>query len=329
MAAGIPRAFDDERDFAVMTVGYVIMRLGLVPQWLRVAVSYPDGRRTALRFALGITVLQIGWLLRLLLPDGWQLPAFVALAAAELALPVWGEAAGRTSWHARHTVERYGLFTIIVLGESVLSATLAVQVALDADSTFADVATIVVGGLLIVFSMWWIYFSLPSERVLVGARRAFDRHPMAAFMWSYGHYFVLGGAAAAGAGLAVAVDQATDHSAMSTLGSGLAVTVPVAIYLVAVWLLNYRAKAPGPMRSWATPLTVALVLASSLTPQPVLLTGVLLAALVAFGLVLGADQAAGEAGEPDGDGSDQNGASKPATRRSMRQLSGSRRMTNR
>ena len=119
------------------------MRLALVGQWLRVASRTRRGDRTALRYALGITVVQVGWLLRLLLPESWFAPAFIVLVAAELAVPVWAEAAGRTPWHPHHIVERYGLFTIIVLGESVLGATLAVQAALDADSTFVDLAAVV------------------------------------------------------------------------------------------------------------------------------------------------------------------------------------------
>ena len=136
LAAGVPRAFDTQ-DFGIMTLGYVIMRLAMVSQWLRVAVSFEGGRRTALRFALGITVLQVGWVLRLALPDGAAMVAFVVLVVAELLVPVWAERAGRTPWHPHHMAERYGLFTIIVLGESVLSATLAVQGALDTDSTVA------------------------------------------------------------------------------------------------------------------------------------------------------------------------------------------------
>ena len=38
-------------------------------------------------------------------------------------MPMWAESAERTSWHPGHIAERYGLFTIIVLGESVLAAT--------------------------------------------------------------------------------------------------------------------------------------------------------------------------------------------------------------
>ena len=42
------------------------------------------------------------------------------LVVAELAVPIWGERAAGTTWHPGHIAERYGLFTLIVLGESVL-----------------------------------------------------------------------------------------------------------------------------------------------------------------------------------------------------------------
>ena len=58
----------------------------------------------------------------------------------------------------------------------------------------------------------------------------------------------------------------------------------MSLYLLTVWLLHFRRKAPGALRNYAVPVTVALVLASSATPEPVLVTGVLLAALVAVGV---------------------------------------------
>ena len=45
-------------------------------------------------------------------------------------MPVWAERAGPTTWHPDHIAERYGLLTLIVLGESILAATIAVQSAL-------------------------------------------------------------------------------------------------------------------------------------------------------------------------------------------------------
>ncbi len=168
LAAGVPRAFADN-DFAVITVGYVVMRLAMVALWVRAGLSHPDGRACAYRYALGISILQIGWALRLALPDDLGLPGFLVLVVAELAVPIWAESAGRTSWHPGHIAERYGLFTMIVLGESVLAATLGVQAALDTDTPVGDLATVIVGGLLVVFSMWWLYFDMPAETVVTRA----------------------------------------------------------------------------------------------------------------------------------------------------------------
>jgi low temperature requirement protein LtrA len=285
LAAGIPRAFDG-RDFGVMTLGYAVMRLSLVGQWLRAAASHSEGRTTALRYAVAIAALQAGWLARLALPDSVFVMGFLPLLVAELVIPMWAESAGRTSWHPGHIAERYGLFTIIVLGESVLAATVGVQVALDTDASFGELATVVVGGLVIVFSMWWLYFDMPAGQAIQRARRAFTERVTVPFAWGYGHYFVFIGAAAAGAGLAVAVDHATGHSGLSDVQAGLTITVPVALYVLAVWSLHYRLKQPGPLRTYTVPTAAVLIVASSLTPEPVLATGAVLAALVALGAVL-------------------------------------------
>jgi low temperature requirement protein LtrA len=284
VAAGVPRGLE-HHDFGVMTLGYVTMRLAMVGQWLRAAASDPDGRRTARRYAGGITVLQIGWVLRLALPDGAGTVGFVVLAALEVAVPLWAEAVRRTSWHPGHIAERYGLFTLIVLGESVLASTVAVQVALDGTTQFADLAPVVVGGILIVFFMWWMYFDMPAEQAVHRIRAAFTDRASGAFIWGYGHYVVFASAAAAGAGLAVAVDQATHHSKLSDAEAGFAITVPVTVFVMAVWALHFRHKVPGPMRIYAVPVTAVLILASSFTPQPVLATGVVLAAMVGAAVV--------------------------------------------
>jgi len=46
LAAGVPRAFS-ERDFDVVFVGYVVMRIGLVSLWLRAAAHDPGRARRA------------------------------------------------------------------------------------------------------------------------------------------------------------------------------------------------------------------------------------------------------------------------------------------
>jgi low temperature requirement protein LtrA len=199
----------------------------------------------------------------------------------EILVPIWAEQPSRTPWHPAHLAERFGLFTIIVLGESVLAATVGVQRALDGNTGFADLAPVVVGGLLILFSMWSAYFDIPTGRLAAAMQRSFaDRTSPEAYLWGYGHYFVFASAAAVGAGLAVAVDQATHRSELSDLAAGFAITVPVALYLVAVWALHMRHKQRTWVRNYAVPIAALLILASSATSEPVLVTGLVLAALV-------------------------------------------------
>ena len=87
----------------------------------------------------------------------------ILLGTVEMLIPVWAERAGRqTPWHPGHVAERYGLFTIIVLGECVLATMAAVQVALDLEGASAALIAIAAGGLLLVFSLWWAYFKRPT-----------------------------------------------------------------------------------------------------------------------------------------------------------------------
>jgi len=280
LAAGVSRALNDHR-FGVMVVGYVVMRLAMVSLWLRAGATDAARRRCAYRYAAGITIVQVCWVGWLAVPGVARFVLFVVLAAAELAVPLWAEAAGRTAWHPGHIAERYGLFTIIVLGETLLAATVGVRAALTDRATLGQLATAAVGGLLTVFSMWWLYFDMPSGQIVTQVRKAFAQRITGAFVWGYGHYIVFASAAAVGAGLAVAIDHITHHSRLTSLETGLAVTVPVTTYLLVTWALHAPYKKPNRLRTLAVPTTAMLILATSLTGQAVLLSGLLLATLVA------------------------------------------------
>ena len=212
------------------------MRLAMVAQWLRAAAADPDRRTTARRYAIGISVLQVAWVLTLAVPHLW-VPAFLFLATVELLVPVWAESAQQTTWHPHHISERYGLLTLIVLGESILAASVAIQSALASGGTVPALVPVIVGGLLIVYSMWWVYFDRPVHDLLTSFRKA--------MMWGYGHYLVFASAAAVGAGLGVAVDQAARHAEISSVAAGFAVVaVPVTVFIASLW---------APARSAGTP----------------------------------------------------------------------------
>jgi low temperature requirement protein LtrA len=271
LAAGVPEMFEEHHLSASIVVGYFVMRLALVAQWLRAAACDPEHRVTAHRYALGIGVLQIAWIGLLRVPE-WWMAGFAIGVLLELAVPVWAERVKPTTWHPHHIAERYGLFTIIVLGESILSATVAIQTALASGESLVVLAPIIAGGLLIVFSMWWIYFDRPAHDLLT--------HLNKAIFWGYGHYFVFAAVAAVGAGFAAAVDQASHRAMISSTTAGFAIAIPVVVYLICLWVLHYR---PVYWRTkWLGPVASGLILLTPLSGQPVLLTGLILAAVVAI-----------------------------------------------
>jgi low temperature requirement protein LtrA len=272
LAAGIPRAFD-ERDFGIVTLGYVVMRLALVGQWLRAAHADRPHRRTARRFAAGVALCQVGWVLLLVVPSPWFFGGFVLLVVAELAVPAWAERAGATPWHAEHIAERYGLFTIIVLGESILSATVAAQATIDDIDLNGDLTPILLGGLLVVFAMWWLYFERRSDDLLTSRSRAFE--------WGYGHYVIWAAAAAVGAGIAVGVDVMTQHAEVDLTVAGAAVAVPTAVYIAGIWVLHDVPRPMSRLRMALSPMAVAVLLLMPFAPQPIFLTGVVVVALLA------------------------------------------------
>ncbi|GGU01187.1 low temperature requirement protein A [Actinomadura citrea] len=273
LAAGVPDAFGG--DFTTVTIGYLVMRVGLVTLWLRAAAAHPEGRATALRYAIGLSVVQVFWVARLALPDQGPMWVFFVCAALDLSVPPIAERPGMTTWHPHHIAERYGLFTIILLGESVLASTNAVQDAVE-HGVGGALVTIALAGLAILFALWWIYFSEPAGE---GLERRRDR----SFLWGYGHYFVFAALAATGAGLETAVASSGHHIEAGARLVAASVTIPVAVVLVMLWVLH------APMRRMnARPgllvATAVLVLLTTLAAPTVGIPGTLLliAALLAL-----------------------------------------------
>ncbi|MGW5557801.1 low temperature requirement protein A [Micromonospora sp. NPDC003944] len=267
LAAGVPRAFTDG-DFTVITYGYVVMRLAAVVHWSRAAAGDPGHRPAARRYAIGVSVVQLGWLLRLLLPAEWGLASFVLLVLADLLVPAVAERPGMTPWHPRHITERYGLFTLIVLGETVLAISMAIQTGLDAGEH--RLWSLAAAGAVIVFALWWLYFDRPIE--------APDRMPYS-LIWGYGHYLVFGAIAAVGAGLGATVDVERHLAHISEVTAGYAVAIPIAVFLLTVWVLHVRRHQHGAVVV-AFPVVALLALLAPLGPAPVYVLAALLVALV-------------------------------------------------
>ncbi|WP_313034154.1 low temperature requirement protein A [Acinetobacter sp.] len=259
IAAGIPLAFQ-KADFDIIILGYVIMRTVLILQWLRAAKHDPERRSTIYRYVIGITIIQVGWLFFHFSPIDFTVHFFVALALAEMSIPFTAEKYGKTPWHPHHIAERYSLLTIIVLGESIVASFKAVSDAFKHQVINTELIFMTVGGVMMMFTMWWMYFDRAIHGRLNNHRRV--------FFWGYGHFFIFIAIASVGAALAAAVDVAASHTEISHQYTGFIVAMTLIVYSFSLWLLHDLPFLTG-LGKWFYPLTALVIFVIPFLIQPI------------------------------------------------------------
>lgn len=188
--------------------GYAIMRLASCSQWWRVYRQVPGHKKVAKRSIVGLLLLQAMWILWLFLPANIQTSALFIFIVAELLMPVWARSEQFNNWHPGHIAERYGLLTIIVLGEGVVGVSNSIQYFL-VNSVSATSSIILLASSLValVFSLWWLYFIIPFDTILEKGRR---RHDL--FLFGYGHFFIFATLAGLGSMLNLVAESAVGHN---------------------------------------------------------------------------------------------------------------------
>ena len=284
LAAGVSD-FMHHHEIRVVVIGYVIMRLAMVYLWFSAARGSNRYRKTCLRYAFGILAVQVYWVVLGLFFWEWTAPMlglFAIGAIADLVVPFWAERAGMTPWHRHHVIERYGLLTIIVLGETLLSTSFALRETFDAGEGDLTLIRLAACAAIITFAMWWIYFS--REDHLRGRER------WRAFTWGYGHIPIFGGAAAVGGGVAATIDMLTHHAHAPLSAGHWAIAISVAVYLAGLTIAREIFNLSGANRFILLALA-GLCLLTPLTPWPVESLAVLLVAGAALRTVRAASDA--------------------------------------
>ena len=218
-------------------------------------------------FSIGASL----WLVSVFVPAPARYVLWGVALTLELSAPWVGRhQIEKAPIHASHLVERFGLFTLIVLGESVISVA---QGAADVDWTVRSLAA-AVGGFVTVASLWWLYF----DRLDDGAIRSV----LQGLVWNYAHLPLLAGLVSVAVGVEYAIVQVAtgqlERSTALALGGG------TALYLLATVVIGLAVRRGGDRRLWLWLGAAAVSLLIGLT-WPV---GLPVALLVALDLVLAA-----------------------------------------
>jgi low temperature requirement protein LtrA len=297
MAIAIPEAFGDRALlFAASYAALQVVRNAFVV-W-----ACPAGSRLRLNFvgiltwSVAVGVLMIAGALG---PEPWQ----VALWLAALALDYCGPAARywvpgvprarTTDWgiEPRHMVERFQLFVIIALGESiVVTGVTAAGLEMDAARVTA-IAVAFVGSA----ALWWLYFNYAATIAGRRLERSDDPGRLARDAYTYAHIPIVAGiiVTAVGDEIVIAHPGAHLHAAeLVALGAG------PALYLVGHVLFRLRmAGSIGGRRLAGAVAVVACAALGAWLPALAvasLITAVLVAVIVSDGVSAARRRARGE-----------------------------------
>jgi low temperature requirement protein LtrA len=195
MAANAEQGLDSVSS-AGFAAAYAVMRVILVLQYLR-ASALPSVHRLTRLHARGIGMAACVWLVSACVPT----PARYALWVIAFAIDVATVARASRYLeafppHAAHLPERYGLFTLILLGESIVAIMKGIQAQPDWTVPAAASAFL---GLGAIFVVWWSYFE--SARA-TAHRRIRSRRDVRAFeIWSHAHVLLYLGLVLAAVGV--------------------------------------------------------------------------------------------------------------------------------
>ena len=241
----------DHVNNVAILIGYIIMRVALIFQWLRAARQDPERRETCLRYAKYLALVQVGWVVALVIETDVLTTFLLAapLFVLEMSVPGLAERKARTPWHAHHIAERYGLLAIIALGECLVGAIETLRAIVALHGWTLDAALVGFSGTGLAFAMWWIYFILPSSPAL-----HFQRHR--SWVFGYGHMFIFAAIAATGAGLHIAA-YFIDHEAnISGAAAVASIAIPIILFKVSLTTLYGIMLNPDRELLWSTAVVV-------------------------------------------------------------------------
>jgi low temperature requirement protein LtrA len=232
----------DSRDSAGFAAAYSIMRLVLVAQYLR-ARRIRRARALTTRYAASCGVAAALWLSSALVPTPLRFWLWGLALAIDVITPLV------TTRHmvdvphdAAHLPERYGLFTIILMGESIV----AVMAGMEHQEYWSvRAATSAFLGMGLIVAIWWCYYDVvdAAGEHLVRSRRDAVRFQV----WSYGHLPLYLGIAVTGVGLEHVIAKATREPVHT--GEFAIVSTAIAVVMMAMLLLAATRRAQRQDRS--------------------------------------------------------------------------------
>lgn len=192
-------------------LAYVVSRFMLVLEYLWAGWHIPKARGLTTRYAMGFSLGASLWLISAFVPLPFRFFLWIIGLAIDFITPMTAKAMlQQFPPHPEHLPERFGLFTIIVLGEAIIAVVNGVsEMHWEWASTLCAIA-----GFMIAFSLWWLYFENVSGSALETARTSGRIQILQ--LWLYIHLPLVIGLAATGIGVEKGIVSAGEVAVLAT-----------------------------------------------------------------------------------------------------------------
>ena len=170
MAVNISGAFNN--NLSGFALSYAFMRLILVIEYVRVFRTIKSSKSAnplVKRYIIGFSIAAIIWLISAFVPfTEIRFALWTIGLTIDFATPISNsKLTSKFAPHISHLPERMGLFTLIVLGESIVGIVNGLT------EQIWDVYSVIEAslGLCVSFSLWWLYFDSTRKITYTNSQR--------------------------------------------------------------------------------------------------------------------------------------------------------------
>ena len=222
-------------------LAYVLLRVLLIGLYAWARATVPAVRSLCTYFVVGFGLGALLWLLSLLFDPPAQYGVWAVALLVEITTPVIAHMAPTVAqWQSSHMPERFGLFTLIVLGEAVVAVANGV-----AEVTWGWASVLTgLGGFLIAVAICWLYFGYADETVIDRALRGSWVAMVRAFIYGYSHLLIFASIVATSVGIGLAIEEAHEPALHTGTRAALlgGVIVVLAGMTLSQWAMPYGVR---------------------------------------------------------------------------------------
>lgn len=228
----------DASSSTAFAFGYAAARILLLVMYARAYYHVIETRQLVRGYLIGFGLASVLWTASALVPENARFALWAVALSIDLATPwIMRQEQARAPLDVSHLLERFRLFTILVLGESISAVVAGLS-----HVSWSPVSTVTAAlGIGVATAVWWLYFD--NARGSVVRRRPSARRTWRPTGWIYTHLPLAASLTAMGVAIELAVAEAS-HGHMPSEARWLLVG-SVAACFAALALIQYASMAPG------------------------------------------------------------------------------------